>query len=110
MHNLAVNFGKMLDICKHFGKKFTNEKENLLRCGVISKFSDLEVIALSLTAEVLSVDSKNLLFSKLNSDSCIWYQGGIHSFEMYPPQSVLHLPVLIVFLLFSLFHINFGFV
>jgi DNA-binding MarR family transcriptional regulator len=68
MHNLAVNFGKMLDICKHFGKEFTNEKGNLRRCGVVPRFSDLEVIALSLTSEVLSIDGENLLFSKLNSD------------------------------------------
>ena len=49
MHNLAVNFGK----------KFTNDKGNLPRCGVVPKFSDLEVIALSLTAEALSIDSGN---------------------------------------------------
>ena len=29
MHNLAVIFDKMLNICKHFGKEFTNEKGNL---------------------------------------------------------------------------------
>ena len=68
MHNLAVNFGKMLNICKHFGKEFTNTQGNILRCGVVPKFSDLEVIALSMTAEALSIDSENLLFSKLNSD------------------------------------------
>jgi hypothetical protein len=26
MHNLAANFGKMLDICKRFSKEFTNER------------------------------------------------------------------------------------
>jgi len=56
MHNLAVNFGK----------EFTNDHGNIPRCGVVPSFSDLEVIALSLTAEALSIDS--LLFSKLNSD------------------------------------------
>ena len=68
MHNLAVNFGKMLYICKHFGKEFTSDKGNFPRCGVVPRFSDLEVIALNLTAEALSIDSENLLFSKLNSD------------------------------------------
>ena len=38
------------------------------RRGVVPKFSDLEVVALSLTAEALSIDSECLLFSKLNSD------------------------------------------
>ena len=32
------------------------------------KFSDMQVIALSLTAECLSIDSENHLFSKLNTE------------------------------------------
>ena len=66
MHNLTANFGKFLDactlyevwgICNKFGKKFTNEKGNITRRGVVPKFSDLEVVALSLTAEALSIDN-----------------------------------------------------
>ena len=53
MHNLTTNFGKFLDICNKFGKRFTNAKDNISRRGVVPKFSDLEVVALSLTAEVL---------------------------------------------------------
>lgn len=53
----------MLDICKQKGKEFTNEQGNIPRCGVIPHFSDLEIIALSLTAKSLSIDSENLLFS-----------------------------------------------
>jgi hypothetical protein len=68
MHNLTSNFGKFLDICNKFGEKFTNEKGNITRRGVIPKFSDLEVIALSMTMEALSIDSESLLFSKLNSE------------------------------------------
>jgi hypothetical protein len=68
MHNLSANFGKFLDICNKFGKKFTNEKGNITRRGVVPKFSDLEVVALSLTAETLSIDSECLLFSKLNTE------------------------------------------
>ncbi|KAA6317879.1 hypothetical protein EZS27_032036 [termite gut metagenome] len=68
MHNLKANFDKMLDICKHFGKEFVNERGNIPRCGVVPRFSDLEVIALSLTAEALSIDSENLLFIKLSTD------------------------------------------
>ena len=33
--------------------------------GVVPKFSDLEVIALSLTAETMSIDSENYLFMQL---------------------------------------------
>jgi len=68
MHNLTVNFGKMLDICNKFGKNFTYENGNVPRRGVVPKFSDLEVVAFNLTAEALSIDSENLLFNKLNSD------------------------------------------
>ncbi|KAA6307959.1 hypothetical protein EZS27_040367, partial [termite gut metagenome] len=68
MHNLKANFDKMLDICKQFRKEFTNERGNIPRRGVVPRFSDLEVIALSLTAEALSIDSENLLFVKLSTD------------------------------------------
>ena len=68
MHNLKTNFDKILSVCKQYGKEFTNERGNIPRCGVIPKFSDLEVIALSLTAEALSIDSENTLFIKLNVD------------------------------------------
>ncbi|KAA6321782.1 hypothetical protein EZS27_028606 [termite gut metagenome] len=57
MHNLKANFDKMLDICKQFGKEFTNERGNIPRRGVVPRFSDLEVIALNLTAEALSIDN-----------------------------------------------------
>lgn len=68
MHNLKTNFDKILDICKQMGKEHTNSLGNIPRSGVIPRFSDLEVIALSLTAEALSIDSENLLFSKLRAD------------------------------------------
>jgi hypothetical protein len=68
MHDLRTNFDKMLDICKQKGKRFTNEQGNVPRPGVVPRFSDLEVIALSLTAESLSIDSENLLFCKLITD------------------------------------------
>ncbi|KAA6341014.1 hypothetical protein EZS27_011144 [termite gut metagenome] len=68
MHNLKANFDKMSDICKQFGKEFTNEQGNISRCGMFPRFSDLEVVALSLTAEALSIDSENLLFVKFSTD------------------------------------------
>lgn len=65
MRNLYVNFRKILDICKEFSKNLVTERGNLPRRGVVPRFSDLEVIALSLTAEKLSIDSESLLFSYL---------------------------------------------
>ena len=65
MRNLTANFGKNLDICKKFSKNLVNERGNLPRRGVVPHFSDLEVIALSFTAEKFSIDSESLLFSLL---------------------------------------------
>jgi len=66
LHNLKVNFDKILKICKLISTGFVNELGNVPRSGSISKFSDLEVDSLSRMAEDLSIDSKNLLFIKIN--------------------------------------------
>lgn len=41
MHNLYANFAKILDVCKSFSTNLVNELGNILRCGVVPKFSDL---------------------------------------------------------------------
>jgi len=68
MHNIRTNFTKILEVIKDILVDEINEKGNYLRRGTVPKFSDIEVIALSLTAECLSIDSENYLFSKLNSE------------------------------------------
>ncbi len=65
MHNLYAIFAKFLEICKQFSGKLVNKHGNVPRRGVIPRFSDLEVVALNLTAEALSIDSENYLFHKL---------------------------------------------
>lgn len=65
MRNLAANLVKILDICKKFSKNLVDERGNMPRRGVVPRFSDLEVIALSLTAEKFSIDSESYLFSLL---------------------------------------------
>lgn len=66
MHNLYTKFVKILEICKQFSNKFVNEAGNVPRRGPVPKFSDLEVVALSLAAESERIDSENWLFeSKL---------------------------------------------
>ena len=47
MHNFIVKFGKILDIYKKFAGNRVNVLGNVPRRGVVPKFSDLEVIALS---------------------------------------------------------------
>lgn len=51
MRNCIVIFVRILGICKNFAGNRVNELGNVLRFGVIPKFSDLEVIALGRTAE-----------------------------------------------------------
>jgi Transposase DDE domain len=68
MHNIRTNFTKILEVIKDIIGDEINEKGNYLRRGTRPKFSDIEVIALSLTAECLSIDSENHLFSKLNKE------------------------------------------
>lgn len=62
MYNLYTKFIKVLEICKQFSEKLVNELGNVLRRGPVPKFSDLEVVALSLTAETESIDSERWLF------------------------------------------------
>ena len=47
---MYANFVKILDVCKIFSANLVNELGNMPRPGVVPKFSDLEVIALNLTA------------------------------------------------------------
>ncbi|MEJ7673862.1 MAG: IS982 family transposase [Chitinophagaceae bacterium] len=68
MHNIKTNFDKILVVIKDILGDEINEKGNYLRPGTRPRFSDIEVIALSFTAECLSIDSENYLFSKLNKE------------------------------------------
>lgn len=65
MHNLFANFVKILEVCKHLAQDLVTDKGNIPRPGVVPRFSDLEVIALSLTAESMEIDSECYLFAKL---------------------------------------------
>jgi hypothetical protein len=65
MHNIKTNFDKILGVLKDIIGQHVNEKGNYVRRSSVPKFSDIEVIAMSLTAECLSIDSENYLFSNL---------------------------------------------
>ena len=95
MHNLYANFVKILEICKDFSKNLVNELGNIPRPGVVPRFSDLEVVALSLTAEHLSIDSENNLFDRLKEYKADMpnlisrrqfngLSGVIHSYDLSP--------------------------
>ena len=65
MHDWYANFVKILDVCKQYSQDLVNDKGNMPRCSVVPKFSDLEVIALSLTQETMGYDSECYLFGQL---------------------------------------------
>ena len=68
MRNFIANFVRILGICKDFAKNRVNELGNIPRCGVVPKFSDLEVVALGITAEAFGFDSENFLFHRLRNE------------------------------------------
>jgi hypothetical protein len=67
-HNIKTNFDKILGVLKDILGDVINAKGNYVRRGSVPKFSDIEVMALSLTAECLSIDREHYLFSKLNTE------------------------------------------
>lgn len=62
MHNLYTKIVKILEICKQFSENLVSESGIVPRRGPVPNFSDLEVVALSLTAETESIDSEKWLF------------------------------------------------
>ncbi|MFX8381642.1 IS982 family transposase, partial [Acinetobacter baumannii] len=57
-----ANFDKIHDLLKYILSDEINEKENYKRRDGVPRFSDVEVMSLSLTAECLSIDSENICF------------------------------------------------
>ena len=68
MHNLDTNFKKILEITKTVFADELNQYGNFKNYPRIPKLSDAEVIALTISAEAIGLDSENFLFIKLKSD------------------------------------------
>lgn len=68
MHNLKSNFDKFIEIAKCVFKDQLNADNNFRFYPKKPKMSDLEIVTLGCLAEALSIDSENLLFSKLKTD------------------------------------------
>lgn len=68
MHNIKANFDKIFNICKHHLSEHCNDENNFRHYKNGPKMSDLQIVALSITAESLGIDSENLLFSKLKKE------------------------------------------
>lgn len=69
MHSIKACFDRIVGVLREVvGSEEVTKEGNLLRPGPKPRFSDMEVIALSLTSEALGIDSENLLFFKLACD------------------------------------------
>ena len=68
MHNLSANFLIFLDIAKSVFKSCINSEGNLRFYPRKPKLSDCEVLAVTLTAESIGIDSETYLFGKLRKD------------------------------------------
>ncbi len=60
-------FDRILETCKSFSLDFLNSHGNLQHCGRKPLCADVEIIALSLFREFLSIDSECLFFDTLKS-------------------------------------------
>src|SRR5574344_660197 len=81
MHKLYAIFAKYLEICKHFGDNLVNEKGNQARRGVVARFSDLEVIALSLPHFGYCA-SQGVYYYGYKLQAVCGISGVIHSFDL----------------------------
>jgi hypothetical protein len=68
MHNIKTNFEKFYQITKCLFKSEVNENENFQFYAMLPKMNDLEIVSLSCCMEALSIDSENLLWSKLKKE------------------------------------------
>lgn len=66
MRNFVTNFKKILRICKDFSKNIS-ELQRKPKPGPKPTMSDLEIIALAITAEVFQIDSENMLITLLKN-------------------------------------------
>lgn len=68
MHCIKSNFDKIMRVLREILGQDIPATGNINRPGPKPKFTDLEVIALSLTSECLGIDSELYLFHKLESE------------------------------------------
>lgn len=68
MHDLKAIYNKVEDTLKVHAKQYFGNDWNTQFYPNPPKMSDLEVIAISITAECVQIDSENLLWSKLQKD------------------------------------------
>lgn len=74
MHNIKTNFGRFYRMSKQFFEGEADRQGNLQFYPRSPRMAYLQVIALCCTMEALSIDSENLLWSKIKSDYPRWHE------------------------------------
>ena len=64
MSNIVKNYFRVLEVISSLNCELEYKSD----VGRKQKMSDLEVVALSLTAEFMSIDSENSLFKEINKE------------------------------------------
>jgi len=77
MRNIESTFMKILPIIENALTTLIDSEGNIPKTGKKPKFSDTKVIALSLAAEFMSIDSENRLFNIIKKSSFFANQGCI---------------------------------
>ena len=68
MHDLIAIYKKVMKSKESTSKHYFDKEGNHKYYPNKPKMSDMEIIALSITAECLEITSENLLFSKIKND------------------------------------------
>jgi len=68
MHDIKRNFDKVFQTIKSLNLPYSDDSGNIIKRGISSLFSDLEVINLVIVSEYMSSDSENWLFKKINNN------------------------------------------
>lgn len=67
MANITKHYFKVLEVLNSLNVDFNH----IFRAGIKAKMSDIEVVALSLTAEYMSINSEDDLFKQLVNSSIL---------------------------------------
>lgn len=67
IYNFAMNYAKFIETFIKFSKDLVNNVKNIPNRGGFPKFSNIEIIAQTMTAESESIDSENRLFDMLKA-------------------------------------------
>jgi hypothetical protein len=78
MHDLKAIYNKVREYVQFYANEYFVYGENTRFYPKPPKMTDLEIIALSITAECLEIDSENLLWSKIKTDYPTMFPSLIH--------------------------------